>query len=213
MVRTAAALTKGAGRETSSHRMPHDVRRTPCTRSRLLGREPSRRRPRSKSTQSRIGILALPYPFRTVFMRKPALLVVAIALLVAGLWGMRAMQTPKPQFAPQLNAPIAADTPTREVPRLPAFLPTEAMATIVLIQRGGPFPHPQDGGVFGNREHRLPERPRGYYREYTVDTPGSPDRGARRIVTGGTPPEAWYYSDDHYQSFKAFDGPTPDQAP
>ncbi|RBG18094.1 ribonuclease, partial [Xanthomonas oryzae pv. oryzae] len=73
--------------------------------------------------------------------------------------------------------------------------------------------HPQDGGVFGNREHRLPERPRGYYREYTVDTPGSPDRGARRIVTGGTPPEAWYYSDDHYQSFKAFNGATPDQAP
>ncbi|ASK92021.1 ribonuclease [Xanthomonas campestris pv. trichodesmae] len=146
-------------------------------------------------------------------MRKPALLIVAIALLVAGLWGMRAMQMPKPQFAPQLNAPIAATAPTREVPRLPAFLPTEAMATIVLIQRGGPFPHPQDGGVFGNREHRLPGRPRGYYREYTVDTPGSPDRGARRIVTGGTPPEAWYYSDDHYQSFKAFDGPTPDQAP
>ncbi|MGS0580440.1 ribonuclease domain-containing protein [Xanthomonas oryzae pv. oryzicola] len=146
-------------------------------------------------------------------MRKPALLIVAIALLVAGLWGMRAMQTPKPQFAPQLNAPSTATAPTREVPRLPAFLPTEAMAAIVLIQRGGPFPHPQDGGVFGNREHRLPERPGGYYREYTVDTPGSPDRGARRIVTGGTPPEAWYYSDDHYQSFKAFNGPTPDQAP
>ncbi|MBB5863433.1 ribonuclease [Xanthomonas sp. 3058] len=149
-------------------------------------------------------------------MRKPALLIVAIVLLVTGLWGIRVMQTPKPQFAPQLNAPIAATAPVgqvRQLPRLPAFLPTEALATIVLIQRGGPFPHPQDGGVFGNREQRLPERPRGYYREYTVDTPGSADRGARRIVTGGTPPEAWYYSDDHYASFKSFQGPTPEQAP
>jgi len=146
-------------------------------------------------------------------MRKPALLIVAIVLLVAGLWGMRAVQTRKPQFAPQLNAPMTATAPARQVQRLPAFLPTEAVAMIVLIQRGGPFTHTQDGSVFGNREHRLPERPRGYYREYTVDTPGSLDRGARRIVTGGTPPAAWYYSDDHYQSFKAFDGPPPDQAP
>ncbi|QJD67942.1 ribonuclease [Xanthomonas campestris pv. badrii] len=146
-------------------------------------------------------------------MRKPALLIVAIVLLVAGLWGMRTLQTPKPQFAPSLNAPIAAPVAARQVPRLPAFLPIEAMATIVLIQRGGPFPYPQDGSVFGNREHRLPERPRGYYREYTVDTPGSADRGARRIVTGGTPPQTWYYSDDHYQSFKPFQGPTPEQAP
>ncbi|MFA0923701.1 ribonuclease domain-containing protein [Xanthomonas fragariae] len=146
-------------------------------------------------------------------MRKPPLLIIAIVLLVAGLGGMRAMQTPKPQFAPQLDAPIAAITPAHQVPRLPAFLPIEAMATIVLIQRGGPFPHPQDGSLFGNREHRLPERPRGYYREYTVDTPGSLDRGARRIVTGGAPPAAWYYSDDHYASFKSFEGPTPDQAP
>ncbi|PPU76734.1 ribonuclease domain-containing protein [Xanthomonas sp. NCPPB 1638] len=146
-------------------------------------------------------------------MRKPALLIVAIVVLVAGLWGMRALQAPKPQFAPSLNAPIAAPVAARQVPRLPAFLPIEAMATIVLIQRGGPFPYPQDGSVFGNREHRLPERPRGHYREYTVDTPGSADRGARRIVTGGTPPQTWYYSDDHYQSFRPFPGPTPEQAP
>ncbi|MCC4618828.1 ribonuclease [Xanthomonas cassavae CFBP 4642] len=146
-------------------------------------------------------------------MRKPALLIVAIVLLVAGLWGMRALQTPKPQFAPSLNAPMAAPVTARQVPRLPAFLPIEAMATIVLIQRGGPFPYPQDGSVFGNREHRLPERPRGYYHEYTVDTPGSADRGARRIVTGGTPPQTWYYSNDHYQTFKSFQGPAPEQAP
>ncbi|WP_127168901.1 ribonuclease [Xanthomonas sp. BRIP62415] len=149
-------------------------------------------------------------------MRKPALLIVAIVLLVAGLWGMRALQTPKPHFAPQLSAPIAAAVPAERPSlqhELPGFLPTEAMATIVLIQRGGPFPHPQDGSVFGNHEQHLPARPRGYYHEYTVETPGSPDRGARRIVTGGTPPQAWYYSDDHYQSFKSFQGPAPERTP
>ena len=61
--------------------------------------------------------------------------------------------------------------------------------------------------MFGNREQRLPQRPRGYYREYTVDTPGLGHRGARRIVTGGTPPDAWYYTDDHYDSFRSFDVP------
>ena len=83
-----------------------------------------------------------------------------------------------------------------------AFLPAEAMRTIALIQRGGPFPHRQDGATFGNREHRLPQKPRGWYREYTVDTPGLDHRGARRIVTGGRPPSEWYYTDDHYDSFR-----------
>ena len=89
----------------------------------------------------------------------------------------------------------------------PAFLPPEALRTLALIERGGPFPHRQDGSVFGNREGRLPPRPRGYYHEYTVETPGLSHRGTRRIVTGGTPPEAWYYSDDHYESFHAFAWP------
>ena len=88
-----------------------------------------------------------------------------------------------------------------------AFLPPEALRTLALIERGGPFPHRQDGGVFGNREGRLPPMPRGYYREYTVETPGLSHRGTRRIVTGGTPPEAWYYSDDHYETFRAFAWP------
>ena len=61
--------------------------------------------------------------------------------------------------------------------------------------------------MFGNREQRLPQRSRGYYREYTVDTPGLSHRGARRIVTGGDPPEAWYYTDDHYDSFRSFHVP------
>ena len=56
--------------------------------------------------------------------------------------------------------------------------------------------------MFQNREHRLPGRPGGYYREYTVPTPGSDDRGARRIVAGGDPPEVFYYTDDHYRSFR-----------
>lgn len=84
-------------------------------------------------------------------------------------------------------------------------LPPEALDTIDLIQRDGPFPYRQDGTTFGNREGLLPDEARGYYREYTVPTPGSPDRGARRIVTGGSPPQAWYYTDDHYRSFRPFD--------
>jgi ribonuclease T1 len=84
----------------------------------------------------------------------------------------------------------------------PDFLPLEAITTLEAIERGGPFPYDRDGSVFQNRERRLPERPRGYYREYTVATPGSRDRGARRIVTGGDPPEVVYYTDDHYRSFR-----------
>lgn len=90
---------------------------------------------------------------------------------------------------------------------LPAFLPAEAHDTIALIRRGGPFPHRQDDGVFGNREGHLPRKPRGWYREYTVETPGLRHRGARRIVTGGDPPSEWYYTDDHYDSFRRFDVP------
>jgi ribonuclease T1 len=84
-------------------------------------------------------------------------------------------------------------------------LPKEAQTTERLIRAGGPFPHDKDGVVFGNRERILPKSPRGFYREYTVITPGSRNRGARRIVCGGAVavnPEACYYSDDHYASFR-----------
>lgn len=81
-------------------------------------------------------------------------------------------------------------------------LPPEAVATLRLIDRGGPFPHRKDGTVFQNRERQLPDKPRGYYREYTVTTPGADDRGARRIITGGNPPEVYYYTGDHYRSFR-----------
>ena len=88
-------------------------------------------------------------------------------------------------------------------------LPPEAKQTLELIQRGGPFPFPKkDGSTFGNRENRLPQQTRGYYREYTVPTPGSRDRGARRIVAGegrsGNVASSgeYYYTDDHYSSFR-----------
>lgn len=81
-----------------------------------------------------------------------------------------------------------------------ADLPPEARATLALVRAGGPFPHAQDGGTFGNREQLLPERPRGYYREYTVQTPGARDRGARRIVSGRGGER--YYTSDHYRSFR-----------
>ena len=86
-----------------------------------------------------------------------------------------------------------------------AELPAEARITHELILRGGPFPFRKDGTVFFNRERLLPLKPRGHYREYTVRTPGSADRGARRIVCGGEPPtspEACYYTADHYASFR-----------
>ena len=84
-------------------------------------------------------------------------------------------------------------------------LPAEAQATQRLIQAAGPFAHGKDGSVFGNREHALPARPRGFYREYTVRTPGARDRGARRIVCGGNPPtrpQTCYYTGDHYTTFR-----------
>lgn len=143
-------------------------------------------------------------------MRNPRLLLTAAALLVVGLLTNHYLQKPPaPRFAPDLGA-AAVHAPADDAPRaaaLPAFLPAEAARTIVLIQRGGPFPHRQDGTVFGNREQRLPQRPRGYYREYTVPTPGASNRGARRIITGGKPVETWYYTADHYQSFRSFSVP------
>ncbi|MBI3222627.1 MAG: ribonuclease [Nitrosomonadales bacterium] len=81
-----------------------------------------------------------------------------------------------------------------------ADLPAEARETLRLIRNGGPFPYERDGAVFGNYERILPKRPRGYYHEYTVQTPGARNRGARRIVCGK--PVECYYSPDHYRTFK-----------
>ena len=83
-------------------------------------------------------------------------------------------------------------------------IPAQARETYQLIHQGGPFPYEKDGVVFGNRERLLTGQTRGYYREYTVKTPGTRSRGARRIVCGGpaTTPDACYYTADHYASFR-----------
>lgn len=96
------------------------------------------------------------------------------------------------------STPVASST---TAPSAQQYSP-ELKRTLQLIQQGGPYPYAQDNTVFQNREGHLPNKPRGYYREYTVDTPGLSHRGARRVVTGGHPPEVYYYTEDHYNSFK-----------
>ncbi len=81
-----------------------------------------------------------------------------------------------------------------------AELPPQARDTLRAIKNGGPFAYPRDGVVFGNYERALPKRPRGYYHEYTVKTPGARNRGARRIISGE--PGEYYYTADHYKIFK-----------
>lgn len=84
-----------------------------------------------------------------------------------------------------------------------ADLPKEGRDTLALIRKGGPFPYPaKDGSTFSNREKALPKQPRGYYKEYTVKTPGSRDRGARRIICGGKAQRECFYTSDHYKTFK-----------
>jgi guanyl-specific ribonuclease Sa len=149
-------------------------------------------------------------------LRKPGVWIAALILLALWLLWPRPVSSPPPASLPSTapttasGAPMASPPPGPAAPAkatLPSFLPDEALATIRRIQGGGPFEHHQDGGIFGNREGHLPARPSGYYREYTVETPRLPHRGARRIVTGGQPPEVWYYTDDHYDSFRAFQVP------
>ncbi|MEU4803515.1 ribonuclease domain-containing protein [Actinosynnema sp. NPDC023587] len=84
-------------------------------------------------------------------------------------------------------------------------LPAQATDTVRLVQRGGPYPYPQDDQTFQNRERILPACSSGYYREYTVKTPGSSTRGARRIVTGNASPRLYFYTADHYASFVLVD--------
>lgn len=121
--------------------------------------------------------------------------------------------TGRPASAPTATAPAGGKPTPTPTPRgqptatndgLPLIdfiaLPQQAQETILLIERGGPFPYDRDGITFGNRERLLPIRADGYYREYTVVTPSSSDRGARRIIAGQG--GELYYTDDHYESFK-----------
>ena len=130
--------------------------------------------------------------------RLATLLRLALILALAGLLG----------FGQGSLARDASRADNTGMVRL-ADLPPEARQTLDLIRRGGPFPYPKkDGSTFKNFEKRLPLQARGYYREYTVPTPGSRDRGARRIVTGegrgGDVAQSgeYYYTDDHYASFR-----------
>jgi ribonuclease T1 len=114
----------------------------------------------------------------------------ALAVLLAGLLGLSSGAMALGQ------TPVAPAVPGIEA----AELPPQARETIARIRNGGPFPYARDGIVFGNFEKMLPPRERGYYREYTVRSPGAKDRGARRIVAGKG--GELYYTDDHYRSFR-----------
>jgi ribonuclease T1 len=127
-------------------------------------------------------------------------------LAVAAASGWLSREAPRGSGA---EAPIASDRGSTAPLPDGAGLPAEAQQTLRLIAAGGPFPYDRDGSHFQNREGRLPTQPPGYYREYTVRTPGSPDRGARRIVSGGNPPVEFYYTDDHYRSFRRIEVPRP----
>jgi len=124
-------------------------------------------------------------------LRLPSLKLVLTGLLLAAASASGWVQAKEPI--------VAAPGATISV----SELPRQGVQTYELIHRGGPFAHEKDGVVFGNRERLLPVHKRGYYREYTVKTPGSRDRGARRIVCGGKPqtPDTCYYTADHYASF------------
>lgn len=109
--------------------------------------------------------------------------------------------TARPTTTPTPRGQAARPPPSDGLPTIElAALPSEARETIRLIERGGPFPYDRDGITFGNRERLLPLRSSGYYREYTVVTPGSADRGARRVIAGEG--DELYYTDDHYDSFR-----------
>jgi ribonuclease T1 len=103
-------------------------------------------------------------------------------------------------FMPQASAQKAPPAPRPDADISYSQLPKEAHATIALIRRGGPFPYAKDGAIFGNREGILPRQVRGYYREYTVKTPGERTRGARRIIWGKG--GEFYYTEDHYNHFR-----------
>ena len=122
-------------------------------------------------------------------LRALALLFLALAMLLGPLGAIA---------APAALLLVDSGT-TVSLDRFPPEERAAIQQTLALIDAGGPFPYHQDATVFSNREGLLPAEPHGYYHEYTVPTPDSPDRGARRLVTGA-PGEA-YYTDDHYRSF------------
>ena len=125
------------------------------------------------------------------------LLLVTLPFLAPG--GLHALSSAQARETPHRALP-ASEIPVIAV----ADLPVQARDVLRRIEQGGPFEGYKDGIIFGNYERLLPSKPRGYYREYTVPTPGARNRGARRIVCGGAKhhPEVCYYTHDHYASFR-----------
>jgi len=135
-----------------------------------------------------------------------ALIGLAVAVVLAILtWYVQGNEstspTPDARAGSSASATVTGDDPESGLPWMSVEqLPAEGQQMLTLIDAGGPFARPRDGVTFENREELLPGEQRGYYHEYTVTTPGSGDRGARRIVTGDG--GEFYYTDDHYQSFR-----------
>ena len=148
--------------------------------------------------------------------RRPLLALLLLGVLLAGGYLLSAVQShdavpsgagPAATVSAGGSGPVSP--PSHDADGLPtvasADLPAGARRVLRLIDVGGPFPYPQDGTVFGNVERLLPAHPRGWYHEYTVPTPGSRDRGARRIIAGKD--GARYYTADHYESFARVEDP------
>ncbi len=132
-----------------------------------------------------------------------ALAALCAVIVAAALWALMSPRTPDPA-ATRPSEPVTTSVDGATTCPL-STLPPEAADTVRLIHSNGPFPFPRnDGVVFGNREGHLPYQVKGYYREYTVITPGAQNRSTRRIITGGAPatdPRQYFYTDDHYDSF------------
>lgn len=162
-------------------------------------------------------------------MRFVRILPLIIGVLLLFFWlGQSSLHNVQPEHPPAVEVPALAqpegpaEIPDLEHPESPAEipdlgqpespaeipadeihvsqLPEEGRHTLALIKQNGPYPYSKDGTTFGNREGLLPSQPRGYYREYTVPTPGAGNRGARRIVAGRD--GDYWYTDNHYQSFR-----------
>jgi ribonuclease T1 len=135
-------------------------------------------------------------------MKRAPTLVILLLLLLLALFGGRQWLGGSSESTPEATAAAAPEIAGGADAALQSFSAEErgaVLAALALIDRGGPFLHAKDGSVFSNREGRLPQRAAGYYREYTVETPNSPDRGARRIVAGEG--GEVFYTRDHYGSF------------
>lgn len=142
-----------------------------------------------------------PIPTSTRPSRPAVLVLVALLACLAGslLVGCSGLAPTDPAGPTEFVEPPAPPAPSGMPQVRLADLPAEAILVLDLIEQGGPFTYEQDGSVFENREGLLPDRPRGHYREYTVETPGEDDRGARRIVAGADGERFW--TTDHYDSF------------